>query len=126
MKAVIQKLNVGLSYCDAETENDILVVFRLPADSHFHVGDVLDVDLFSLDSEQTMRNLTRNTSHRIIVKNDDIHDLRLLWPWHFQISISSAPTRACNTNMKAEPCGPANSLQPSLPVMADHERSAEI
>jgi hypothetical protein len=45
MKAVIQKLNVGLSYCDAETENDILVVFRLPADSHFHVGDVLDVDL---------------------------------------------------------------------------------
>ena len=77
MRAVVQKLNLSLPYCDAKTENEILVVFRPPTDIPPQLGDVLDIDLQILDSEQTIRNVTQDTSHRIIIHSNDIHDLRL-------------------------------------------------
>lgn len=77
MHATVQKLNRSLPYCDAKTGTDILVVFRPPASPEVHVGDVLDVDLFQLDCEQTIHNVTRGFSFAAIIKSNDIHDLRM-------------------------------------------------
>jgi len=77
MRAVVQKVNLGLPYCDAKTDNDILVVFRPPIDIPPRIGDVLDVDLLTLDTEQKINNETKGTSHRIIIRSTDIHDLRI-------------------------------------------------
>ena len=59
MRAIVQKLNPSLPYCDAKTATDILVVFRPPTAPALRVGDVLDVDLFQLDSQQTVYNVSR-------------------------------------------------------------------
>jgi hypothetical protein len=77
MHATVQKLNPSLPYCDAKTATDILVVFRPPASPSLHVGDVLDVDLFQLDCEQTIHNLSRGFSFPAVIKSNNIHDLRL-------------------------------------------------
>ena len=77
MHATVQKLNPSLSYCDAKTATDILVVFRPPPSPPLHLGDVLDVDLFQLDCEQTIHNVSRGFSFSAVIKSNDIHDLRL-------------------------------------------------
>ena len=77
MHATVQKLNQRLPYCDAKTATDILVVFSPPASPSLHLGDVLDVDLFQLDCEQTIHNVSRGFSFPAVVHSNDIHDLRL-------------------------------------------------
>ena len=77
MRATVQKLNLTLPYCDAKTATDILVVFRPPASPLLHVGDVLDVDLLQLDTQQTIRNVSRGSSFSAVIHSHDIHDLRL-------------------------------------------------
>jgi predicted CoA-binding protein len=77
MKAVVQKVNLSLAYCDAKTANDILVVFRPPLEARPHVGDILEVDLMALAQEQTIRNETQDQQYKTVIKSIDLHDLRL-------------------------------------------------
>ena len=77
MHATIQKLNSSLPCCDAKTATDILVVFRPPASPPLHLGDVLDVNLFQMDCEQTIHNISRGFSFPAVIYSNDIHDLRL-------------------------------------------------
>jgi len=77
MQATIQKLNLSLPYCDAKTATDILVVFRPPTTPPLQLGDIIDVDLFQLDAEQMIYNVSRGFSFRAIIKSNDIHDLRM-------------------------------------------------
>ena len=77
MQATVQKVNLSLPYCDAKTPNDILIVFKPPFDAIPHVGDILDVDLMTLDQEQTITNLNQDQKYRITIKSNDLHDLRL-------------------------------------------------
>ena len=77
MHAIIQQLDENLPYCDAKTATDILVVFRPPASPALRLGDVLDVDLFQLDREQTIHNVSHGFSFPAVIKSNDIHDLRM-------------------------------------------------
>jgi hypothetical protein len=77
MHATVQKLNLNLPYCDAKTATDILVVFRPPTSPALRLGDVLDVNLFQLDCEQTIHNVSRGFSFQAVIKSNDIHDLRM-------------------------------------------------
>jgi hypothetical protein len=77
MNARINKLNFGYSYCSAKTDNGILIVFTIPPNSQFQIGDVLNIDLFILNREQIIHNMTKGTSHKILVKDNDIHDLKI-------------------------------------------------
>ena len=75
MKATVQQLRPD--YAGATTATDILVVFRPPVSPALHLGDTLDVDLFCLDREQTIQNLSQDFSFPVVIKSNDIHDLRL-------------------------------------------------
>jgi hypothetical protein len=77
MHAAVQKLNRSLPNCDAKTATDILVAFRPPVSPAIHVGDVLDIDLFQLDAEQTIHNISRGFSFPALIHSHDIHDLRM-------------------------------------------------
>jgi hypothetical protein len=77
MHANVQKLNPSLPYCDAKTATDILVVFHPPASPSLHIGDVLEVDLFRLDCEQTVHNVSRGFSFPAVVKSNNVHDLKM-------------------------------------------------
>jgi len=77
MRAIVQKVNLSLPYCDAKTANDILLGFKPPLDAPPRVGDILDVDLLTLDQEQTITNVSQDQEYRIAIKSIDLHDLRL-------------------------------------------------
>jgi hypothetical protein len=77
MHVTVQKLDSNLPYCDARTATDILVVFRPPSSPSLHIGDVLEVDLFQLDCEQTVHNVSRGFSFLAVIYSNDVHDLRM-------------------------------------------------
>lgn len=93
MQATVKKLNLSLPYCDAETSNEILVVFKPPTNGNLALGDVLDIDLTILDEEQEIKNLTKDKEFTILVKRNDIHDLRLP-PSHGTSRLPSLERRA--------------------------------
>ena len=77
MHATIQQLNPKLPYCDAKTATDILIVFCPPTSPALRLGDLIDVDLFQLDCEQTVHNVSRGFSFPTVIKSNNIHDLRM-------------------------------------------------
>lgn len=77
MRATIQKLNMGLPYCDARTANDILFVFRPPASGLLHVGDIIELDPHILDAPQTAFHMPTGENFSIEIHKHDVHDLRL-------------------------------------------------
>lgn len=77
MRATIQKLNMRLPYCDARTAHDILFIFRPPASSLLHVGDVIEFDPHILDAPQTALHVPSGENFSIELHKHDVHDLRL-------------------------------------------------
>ena len=77
MKATVIKLNTSLPTCSARTKNDLLVVFRPPANALIDLDDVLDFDLQTLDQVQSVENLTKRQRIDLEVRSNDLHDLRL-------------------------------------------------
>lgn len=76
MRAIIQKINMTLPYCDARSGCDILFVFLPPA-TGLHLGDVVEFDHTVIESSQTARNITTGETFQIHLRERDIHDLRL-------------------------------------------------
>jgi hypothetical protein len=77
MRAVIQKLNLNLPYCDAKTAHDILFVFRPPTKELVHVGDIIELDAHTLDAPQEILNVSTGEKFAIEIHKNDVHDLRL-------------------------------------------------
>jgi hypothetical protein len=77
MIAKVVKLNKSLPVCEAATQNDILIVFKLPAAYSINLSDILEIDLDQLDRPQTAKNLTQENSIELFIKSNDVHDLRL-------------------------------------------------
>jgi hypothetical protein len=77
MRANIQKLNMSLPYCDAQTDHEILFVFRPPASGLLHVGDVIEFDPHILDTAQSALHVESGERFSIEIHKKDVHDLRL-------------------------------------------------
>ena len=82
MQAKVQVINPNLTYSDrvyyeALTSDEILFVFSLPKPIFLKLNDVLEIDQFNLDKPQTIKNLTSGHDFQIVIKSNDVHDLRL-------------------------------------------------
>jgi hypothetical protein len=77
MLATIQAITAGGLSCSATTDNQVLFVFGIPAGVALHVGETLEIDPFSLDMPQTVRNLSSSTAFDVTIRSVDTHDLRL-------------------------------------------------
>ena len=93
MRAVIQKLNWNLPYCDAKTAHDILFVFRPPTNGLLHVGDPIEINQNILDTEQTAMHIPTGEKFKIEIRKNDVHDLRL--PCKHGSSRFPSPERFC-------------------------------
>jgi hypothetical protein len=86
MKAMIMSLNATLGWARATTSNNIGVAFKLPAEGTISLSDEIDLDLETLDTEQTALNLTTGKPVRLRIAAQDVVDLTLpegRWPTRF-------------------------------------------
>jgi hypothetical protein len=77
MELTVNRINRGLRYCDAQTGNEILVVFPLPETPRMQPGDTLIIPNFRMDAEVTVLHQPTNESSRVLIRANDVHDLRL-------------------------------------------------
>jgi hypothetical protein len=77
MRAVIQKLDLNLPYCDAKSAQEILFVFRPPSKELLHVGDIIELDALALDASQEILNVSTGEKFAVKIYKNDVHDLRL-------------------------------------------------
>jgi hypothetical protein len=64
-------------HAEARTDNDLLVVFKVPAGHEVRLNDLLEIQDLELDSNRTIVNLTRGSSFGVHLAARDVHDLRL-------------------------------------------------
>ena len=77
MELTVNKINQDLRHCDAQTLNEILVVFPLPEAPRIRPGDTLIIPDFRTDAEVTVLHQATNESFRVLIRADNVHDLRL-------------------------------------------------
>ena len=75
MKAIITRTSSQHDSVETKTGNDILVVFSWP--DKFNLGDEVEITNFVLDGEVELKNHTRGTSSIIVIKPNNVHDLKL-------------------------------------------------
>ena len=51
------------------------MVFQIGSQCHVAIGDIIRINLLELDKEQVVENLTNNTSFKVTIKSNDVHDL---------------------------------------------------
>ncbi len=64
-------------WVEAVTANEIMVRFLLPVGTQVSLSDEFDFDLERVDCEQDVPNLTKGTTHRVRVEEQNIGDSRL-------------------------------------------------
>lgn len=57
--------------------DDILVVFQGGTVRSLGIGHDVEINLEKLDAEQVVQNLTTGDSFSIVIKSNDVHDLRI-------------------------------------------------
>ena len=77
MEATVQMIYRNLGIAKAVTQNSIAVVFRIHVDCEIKLGDNLDIDLLRIGEEQIVQNLTNQTDFKVIIKDNNVHDLLL-------------------------------------------------
>ena len=75
MKAIITRTSSQHDSVEAKTENDILVVFSCP--DKFKLNDEVEFINFVMDGEVELKNHTRGTRNQVVIKPNNVHDLRL-------------------------------------------------
>jgi hypothetical protein len=70
-------INWSLPTCSARTQNEILVAFKPPVEKGLSLADVLEIDLECLDAPQQVSNITTGKKFAVVLKSNDVHDLRL-------------------------------------------------
>ena len=76
MHATVKKINQMLHYCDAMSDEHVLVIFRPPA-SGLHVGDIIEFDEETLGEPQNAVNLTMGNSFSLELYPHNLRPLRL-------------------------------------------------
>lgn len=76
LKAEVVRLT-SQGMCEARTENHLLVVISLSVGRDLLLGDRLEFDKLSLDSDVTVTNATQGNSFVVRITAGDVHDLRL-------------------------------------------------
>ena len=77
MLVTVQALIAEGTSCSARSENDILFVFPVPSGGALRLGHVIELDPLSLNEPQVARNLTTQQQFNIVLKDNNVHDLRL-------------------------------------------------
>ncbi len=67
----------GVTYIEATTSNEILIVFNRSDEGVVSLGDQLEIDLETLDAPQNIQNLTSGKVISQLIRKMDVHDLRL-------------------------------------------------
>ena len=67
----------GITYIEATTSNEILIVFSRSDSGSVLLGDQLEIDLENLDEPQNIRDLTSGKIITQTIRKMDVHDLRL-------------------------------------------------
>ena len=75
MKARITRTSSQHDSVEAKTQNDILVVFSCP--DKFKLNDEVEFIDFVLDGEVELINHTNGKSSLVVIKSNNVHDLRL-------------------------------------------------
>ena len=75
MKAKITRTSSQHDSVEAKTGNDILVVFS--CSDKFKLNDEVEFINFVMDGEVELKNHTRGTSNLVVIKPNNVHDLRL-------------------------------------------------
>ncbi|MBT3014164.1 MAG: hypothetical protein KME63_00315 [Candidatus Thiodiazotropha sp. (ex Clathrolucina costata)] len=75
MKAIITRTSSLHDSVEAKTSNDILVVFSCP--DKFKLNDEIEFINFVMDGEVELKNHTCGTSNHVVIKPNNVHDLRL-------------------------------------------------
>jgi len=77
MLVTVQSIRAEGTSCEARSENDILFVFPIPSGSTLRLGQVIELDPLALNQEQVARNLTTKQQLNVLLKDNNVHDLRL-------------------------------------------------
>jgi len=75
MKAKITRTSSQHNSVEAKTENDILIVFTCP--DKFKLNDEVEFIDFVMYGEIELKNHSRGTSNKVVIKPNNVHDLRL-------------------------------------------------
>jgi len=77
MLATVQALRVNGQSCEACADNAILFVFPVPPGADLRLGHVIDLDPLIFNRPQTARNLSTQQPFELVLKDNNVHDLRL-------------------------------------------------
>jgi hypothetical protein len=77
MEATVQRMHSKPIVCEANTPNQLLLVFVVPDDVIVRLGDKLEFPLLQLDVVVPVTNVTRNSSFSTVLKVNNVHDLRI-------------------------------------------------
>ncbi len=77
MLATVEKIGGLSGSCEARTENELLFVFAVPEGADLGLSHVLEIDPLALNTPQEVHNRTTNQRLTVVIKDNDIHDLRL-------------------------------------------------
>lgn len=77
MEATVQRMHSTPIVCEANTPNQLLLVFAVPEGTVVRLGDRLVFPQLQLDVPVPVSNLTRKTSFSTVLKANNVHDLRL-------------------------------------------------
>ena len=75
MKATITRTSSQHDSVEAKTGNDILVVFS--CSYKFKLNDEIEFIHFIMDGKVEVKNNTSGTSNLVVIKPNNVHDLRL-------------------------------------------------
>ena len=76
MRVTVQALRANGTSCEAISENNILFVFPISQGSHLHLGNIIELNPLVLNQAQLAHNVSTNQQLNIVLKENDIHDLR--------------------------------------------------
>lgn len=77
MTAKVQSISANGSLCEARSDNDLLFVFPIPAGADIRLGHLLELDANLFDAPQIVRNISTGKELKIVLKRNNVPDLRL-------------------------------------------------
>jgi len=77
MRATVNKLNRSYGNCELRTENDILIVIRIPDGISLSPGDELRISELRVNASVSFLCPAKSLSFSAIVEAQNAHDLRL-------------------------------------------------
>ncbi len=77
MRVKVESIKANGSSCEARSNNDLLFAFPIPAGADIRLGHLLELDASIIDAPQVVRNISTGKELKIVLKHNNVHDLRL-------------------------------------------------